>query len=129
MSVHLWVQISKPKVHSISGIWWCGQMINRFDIHFHLISEVKTHHHKDLASLVAQWWRIHLPMQEMHSISGSGRSPGEGNSIFAWKIPWTEETGGPLSVGLQRVWQDLATKQQQQHRDLWTDLIESGNRK
>ena len=32
------------------------------------------------------------------SISGSGRSPGEGNgthfSILAWKIPWTEEPGG-----------------------------------
>jgi len=29
-------------------------------------------------------------------ISGLGRSPGEGNgnsSIFAWKIPWTEEPG------------------------------------
>ena len=32
------------------------------------------------------------------SISGLGRSPGEGNgthsSILAWKIPWTEEPGG-----------------------------------
>ena len=31
-------------------------------------------------------------------ILGSGRSPGEGNatlsSIFAWRIPWTEEPGG-----------------------------------
>ena len=36
------------------------------------------------ASQVAQWKRIHLPMQEMQSgnmdsISGSARSPGEGN--------------------------------------------------
>jgi len=27
------------------------------------------------------------------SISGSGRSPGEGN-ILVWRIPWTEEPGG-----------------------------------
>ena len=25
------------------------------------------------------------------------------SSIFAWKIPWTEETGGPQSMGSQRV--------------------------
>ena len=28
------------------------------------------------------------------------------SSIFAWKIPWTEEPGGLQSVGLQRVGQD-----------------------
>ena len=32
-------------------------------------------------------------------IPGSGRSPGVGNtthsSILAWRIPWTEEPGGP----------------------------------
>ena len=27
-------------------------------------------------------------------------------SIFAWKIPWTEEHGGLQSLGLQRVRQD-----------------------
>ena len=40
-------------------------------------------------------------------ISGSGRSLGVGNgnpsSIFTWKIPWTEELSGLLSIGLQRV--------------------------
>ena len=34
-----------------------------------------------------------------------GRSPGEGNGIIsiilAWKIPWTEEPGGPQSMGSQ----------------------------
>ena len=38
-------------------------------------------------------------------ILGSGRFPGEGNSnhssILAWEIPWTEEPGGPQSMGLQ----------------------------
>ena len=40
-------------------------------------------------------------------IPGSGRSPdGEEiathSTIFAWKIPWTEEPGGLQSVGLQK---------------------------
>ena len=40
-------------------------------------------------------------------ISGSGRSPGEGNGnpphpgSLAWEIPWTEEPGGLQSTGLQ----------------------------
>ena len=28
------------------------------------------------------------------------------SSILAWRIPWTEEPGGPQSMGLQRVRQD-----------------------
>ena len=43
-------------------------------------------------------------------IPGLGRAPGEGNgnplSILAWKIPWTEEPGGPQSMGLQTVGHD-----------------------
>ena len=35
------------------------------------------------------------------------------SSIFAWEIPWTEEPGGLLSMGLQRVRHNLATKQHQ----------------
>ena len=43
------------------------------------------------------------------SISESGRSFGEGNgnplqsSILAWRIPQTEEPGGLLSMGSQKV--------------------------
>ena len=35
------------------------------------------------------------------SIPGLGRSAGEGNgsSILAWKIPWTEQPGGLQSIG------------------------------
>ena len=33
-------------------------------------------------------------------------------SILAWEIPWTEDAGGPQSMGLQRVRHNLATKQQ-----------------
>ena len=40
------------------------------------------------------------------SIMGSGRSPGEGmathSSIFAWRIPWTEEPGGLQSMRSQK---------------------------
>ena len=42
------------------------------------------------------------------SISGSGKSPGEGNatysSILAWKIPRTEEPGRPQAMGSQKSW-------------------------
>ena len=47
------------------------------------------------------------------SISGSGRSPGEGmvthSSILDWRIPWTEAPGRLQSMGSQRVGHDGAT--------------------
>ena len=38
-------------------------------------------------------------------IPQSGRCPGEGNgsSILAWRIPWTEESRGPQSIGSEGV--------------------------
>ena len=47
------------------------------------------------------------------SLPGSGRSPGgEGittnYSILAWRIPWTEEPGGPQSIGSQRIRHDYS---------------------
>ena len=58
--------------------------------------------------------------ENLGSIPGSGRSPGEGNgnplqyscvenpmdSILAWRIPWTEEPGGLQYMGSQRVGHD-----------------------
>ena len=48
-------------------------------------------------------------------IPGMGKSPGGGNanpsSILAWRILWTEESGGLQSTGLQKVrhnWGNLA---------------------
>ena len=35
------------------------------------------------------------------------------SSTLAWKIPWTEEPGGPQFMGLQRIGHDLVMKQQQ----------------
>ena len=45
--------------------------------------------------------------RDMGSIPRSERSPGEGmathSNIFAWRIPWTEQTDGLQSIGQQRV--------------------------
>ena len=47
---------------------------------------------------------------DMDLIPGSGRSPGERmathSSMLAWRFPWTEEPGGPQSMGSQRVRHD-----------------------
>ena len=41
-------------------------------------------------------------IRDMGSIPGAGRSEGESMathlSIVAWRIPWTEEPGGPYSI-------------------------------
>ena len=57
-------------------------------------------------------------MQEMQFRSLGGEDSLEKemathSRILAWKIPWTEETGGMQPIGSQRVGRDLATKQQQ----------------
>ena len=71
------------------------------------------------ASLVAQRWRICLPMQETWSQSLGREDPlaketTAHSSILAWIIPWTEERGRLQSMRLQKswTWLDLATKQQ-----------------
>ena len=49
-------------------------------------------------------------IRDMGSIPVSGRFPGGGHgtysSIFAWRIPWTEEPGRLQSIGSQRVGHD-----------------------
>ena len=57
---------------------------------------------------MAQWQRIHLPMQETQETrvpSLDQEDPLEEDmatlsSILAWRIPWTEEPGGLQSTGL-----------------------------
>ena len=50
---------------------------------------------------------------DLGSISGLGRSPGEGtathSSILAWRIPWTEEPGRLQFMRSQRVGHNWAT--------------------
>ena len=76
MSVHLWVQVSKPKVHSISDIWRCGQMINRFDIHIHLISETKH----------SSPYRSGFPGGSV--VKNPLANAGNAFDVWVWKIPW-----------------------------------------
>ena len=49
---------------------------------------------------------------DVDSVPGLVRSPGEEmathSSILAWTIPWTEETGGLQSMGLQKSWTGLS---------------------
>ena len=41
------------------------------------------------------------------------------SSILAWKIPWTEEPGGPTVHGVARVEHDLVTKPPAQGVSNW----------
>ena len=55
-----------------------------------------------------------LETQEMWVLSLGWEDPLEQemashSSILAWRIPWTEEPGGPLSMGCQRVRYDRVT--------------------
>ena len=45
------------------------------------------------------------------------------SSILAWRIPQTEEPGGPQSMGSLRVRHDLTTKQQQ-WQAIWERVTE-----
>ena len=71
------------------------------------------------ASLVSQWLRIHLLMQETGVRSLGQKVPLENgmathSSILAWEISWTEEPGGLQSAGSHRVRHRRGTKQPQQ---------------
>ena len=59
---------------------------------------------------------------DVGSIPGSGRSLEKGIAIYsstlAWRIPWTEEPGGPQSIGLLRVdhnWNNQALRHRRKH--------------
>ena len=65
------------------------------------------------ASLVAQMVKNLPAMRETQVQSLGQEDPLEKgmathSSILAWRIPWTEEPGGPQSMGLQRVRYDWA---------------------
>ena len=58
-------------------------------------------------SLVAQWLRIHLPIQEMRVLSLGWEDPLEKEmaahySFLIWELPLTEEPGRQQSMGLQK---------------------------
>ena len=71
-----------------------------------------------MPSQVAQWSRIGQPSRILKVLSFGWedlleKEMATHSSILAWKIPWTEEPGSVLSMGLQRVRHDLTTKEQQ----------------
>ena len=61
-----------------------------------------------IASLVAQTVK-NLPAMPETQVQSLGeddpleKGMATRSSILAWRIPWTEEPGGPQSIGLQRV--------------------------
>ena len=63
-----------------------------------------------MASLVAQKVKNLPAMQETWVRSLGWEDPPKGMatyfSILAWRIPWTEQPGGPQSMELQRVRHD-----------------------
>ena len=65
------------------------------------------------ASLVAQWQRIQLSMQETGVWSLAHEDPLEKemaihSRILAWRIPWTEEPGGLQSMRSKKSWTRLS---------------------
>ena len=64
-----------------------------------------------------------LPVGDPGSVPGSGRSPGEGNGytlhFLAWRIPWTEQSGGLQVHG-------VAKSQTQQSTNTFTFTIFTG---
>ena len=67
------------------------------------------------ASLVAQMVKNLPAVQETWVRSLGREDPLEKgmsthSNILAWRIPWTEEPGGPQSMGSQRVGHNRATK-------------------
>ena len=59
--------------------------------------------------LVAQRVKSLLAVQETQVLSLGQEEPLEKemathSSVLAWEIPWTEETGGLQSMGLQKSW-------------------------
>ena len=67
---------------------------------------------------MAQESRIHLPVQETW-VQSLGREDclekemTTHSSVLVWEILWTEEPGGPQSMGSQRVGHGLVTRPQQ----------------
>ena len=71
--------------------------------------------------IVAQWYRIHLLMQEKQIWSLGQEEPLEKqmathSGILAWKFPWTEKSGRLQPMGSQRVGHDRATSLSQSSR-------------
>ena len=47
------------------------------------------------------------------------------SNILAWRIPWTEKSGGLQSMGLQRAGRDRATNRHNRHMAKTSTILES----
>ena len=102
------------KIPMDRGAWWA--IVHRVTKIGHNWSDLA---HKQLVVLPSGSVVKNLPAnagdtKDAGLIPGSGRSPGVGNGNplqhSCWKIPRTEEPGGLLSMGSQRVRHDWATE-------------------
>ena len=71
---------------------------------------------------MAQWSRIHQPMQEMEGRSLGWEDAMEMEMATYSQYSWTEDPRRLQSMMSQRVGQDLATEQQQQQQSQPTSL-------
>ena len=81
-----------------------------------------------LAALVAQTVKNLPAMQktQVQSLGGEGslvKGMATHSSIFAWRIPWTEEHGGLQSMVSQRVRHNRVTNTLTLHRSLVLDSV------
>jgi len=77
------------------------------ETHFGVVPQIMT---ELQVSLITSGKESTCSAGDMGSITGSGRSPGRGHDnpfhILAWRIPWTEDSGGLQSIRSQRVGHD-----------------------
>ena len=91
--------------------WW----VSLFFLQFRFTGRSSILSHR--ASQMAQWWRIHLLMQEVQ-VQSLGeeylleKEIATHSSTLTWKIPWTEELTSYSPWSHRRVGHDLMTKQQ-----------------
>ena len=84
-------------------------------------------------SLVAQWQRICLPMQETQEtsvLSLGWEDPLEEematySSILVWEIPWTEDPGRLQSMGPQRVGHDWWVSDWECRTKFWGIMLQT----
>ena len=72
-----------------------------------LTSGCQYHYHPQLSPHPTQYECVHVCVCMFNEDSEKAMAPH--SSTLAWKIPWTEEPGGPRSMGSLRVGHDWAT--------------------
>ena len=110
--------------HKILWEWWCARFelvqllfmpLNLWIYHENKLREEERSSERNKSSQLSSCWTSQVPNKlpvnlRSVSLAKSGEGNGSGDSsTLAWKIPWTEEPGGLLSMGSHRVGHDWAT--------------------